>query len=173
MHNAKVPAITATHNNDNTMATKRDPISQKLSNNISALLMALAKDFETRGIDKCHQRGHTQIRRSHSALVSHLGQDAVRLTELADRANVSQQAMGKLVKEMESAGYVQRKVDNSDKRAKIISLTPQGEQLLSDVLEIVDEILAEYAAAMGAEGITELEQSLLQSARSLGLRTQP
>jgi DNA-binding MarR family transcriptional regulator len=145
-----------------------DP-AYKLSNNISKLLIDLAKDFEHRTLAKCHQRGHIKIRRSHNSLFSNLGFGAVRLTELAERAGITQQAMGKLVKEVERLGYVKRHVDETDKRAKIIELTEQGVILVNDSMEIVDEVISEYTLSLGMEGIDELEQVLQKSSLALGL----
>ena len=141
----------------------------KLTNNISRPLVELARDFERRSLQKCHQRGHTNIRRSHSSLFSNLGFGAVRLTDLAERAGITQQAMGKLVKEMERTGYVKRHIDESDKRAKIIQLTEIGTTLMKDSIEIVDEVLAEYTASMGEEGMNELDNTLRNSVNALGL----
>ena len=145
-------------------------VTHKLSDNLSRLLLELARDFERRALKKCHERGHTKIRQSHYSLFSNLGFGTARLTELAERANITQQAMGKLVKEMEQVGYVKRHTDSSDKRAKIIELTERGEQLVSDSLEIVDEIISEYTFSLGEQGVAELERVLRQSVNKLGLR---
>jgi DNA-binding MarR family transcriptional regulator len=144
--------------------------AHKLSNNFSRLLIELAKDFERRALQKCHQRGHTKIRRSHSSLFSNLGFGAVRLTELAERAGITQQAMGKLVKEMERVGYVKRHIDEADKRAKIIQLTELGEQLVHDSMEIVDEITSEYVQSIGLEDFESLNNLLKHAVKKLGLR---
>ncbi len=156
-----MPEIIAPHN------------AEKLSNNFSRLLIELAKNFEQRALEKCHQRGHNKIRPSHSSLFSNLGFGSVRLTELAARASITQQAMGKLVKEMERIGYVKRHVDETDKRAKIIELTPRGEQLVHDSMEIVDEIIEEYIAAIGAENYQALKSLLRTAVVSLGLKYLP
>jgi DNA-binding MarR family transcriptional regulator len=144
--------------------------AHKLSNNFSRLLIELAKDFERRALQKCHHRGHTKIRRSHSSLFSNLGFGAVRLTELAERAGITQQAMGKLVKEMERVGYVKRHVDATDKRAKIIELTEMGKQLVHDSMGIVDEITSEYVQSIGLENFESLKELLQHSVKNLGLR---
>lgn len=144
--------------------------AHKLSNNFSRLLIELAKDFERRALQKCHQRGHTKIRRSHSSLFSNLGFGAVRLTVLAERAGITQQAMGKLVKEMERVGYVKRHIDDTDKRAKIIQLTELGERLVNDSMEIVDEITAEYIQSVGSDDFDSLEVLLNKTVKKLGLR---
>lgn len=143
----------------------------KLTNNLSRVLLELARDFEKRALEKAHERGHTQIRRSHSSLFSNLGFQSVRLTELAERAGITQQAMGKLVKEMEEVGYVRRSIDESDKRAKIIELTELGKHLVNDSMEIVDEILEEYRLAMGREGIEDLDTALRNSITALKSKT--
>ncbi len=144
-------------------------MTYKLTDNLSSLLIELARDFERKAIEKCHERGHTQIRRSHSSLFRNMGFESVRLTELADRAGITQQAMGKLVKEMEREGYVKRHIDQSDKRAKIIELTEIGTKLVKDNMEIVDEILQEYSEALGSEGIEDLEKTLRNSVDALRL----
>ena len=141
----------------------------KLSNNLNRLLIGLAKDFEKRSLQKCHERGHTKIRTSHTSLFANLGFESVRLTELAERAGITQQAMGKLVKEMERLGYIKRQIDNKDKRAKIIELTELGVNLVNDSMEIVDEIIDEYSEAVGEDGITDLELALGKSVDALGL----
>jgi len=134
-----------------------------LSNNLSQLLSELNKDFDQRTLKKCHERGHTKIRLSHFSLFSNLGYGTARLTELADRAKITQQAMGKVVKEMENIGYVSRCEDHTDKRAKIIKLTDNGEKLVNDSVEIVDEIINEYTQQMGEDGVHQLESVLRQS----------
>jgi MarR family transcriptional regulator, temperature-dependent positive regulator of motility len=145
-------------------------VTDKLSDNLSRLLIELSKDFERRVLKKCHERGHVKIRQSHYSLFSNLGFATARLTELAERAGITQQAMGKLVKEMEHVGYVRRHTDTSDKRAKIIELTELGERLVNDSLQIVDEIISEYTLSLGKDGIDELERVLRQSITKLGLR---
>ena len=141
----------------------------KLSKNLSRLLLELARDFERRSLAKCHNRGYRQIRRSHYSLFSNMGTGAIRLTELAEKAGITQQAMGKLVKEMEEEGYVCRSIDESDKRAKLIELTELGQRLVADSAEIVDEILEEYRNALGAEGMDDLDKVLRNSANALSL----
>jgi DNA-binding MarR family transcriptional regulator len=154
-------------------STPKIDAAYKLTNNLSRLLVDLAKDFEHRTLAKCHDRGHTKIRQSHTSLFSNLGFEAVRLTELAERAGITQQAMGKLVKEMEHVGYVKRHTDETDKRAKIIELTAIGETLVNDSVEIVDEVIAEYETALSSDGILDLERVLRKSVSGLGLRYLP
>ena len=141
----------------------------KLSDNLCRYLSLLASDFDRRLLDKCHQRGHHKIRKSHLSLFSNLGLESVRLTELAYRAGITQQAMGKLVKELERMGYVSRTVDESDGRAKIITLTDLGLKFVDDNIEAIDEIATEYADTMGDEQMESLSRALKSAVKSLGV----
>ena len=68
---------------------------------------------------------------SHSAVFAQIGPEGSRLTELARGANMSPQAMGELVDELEELGYVVRRPDPRDRRAKLITLTHRGRERIS------------------------------------------
>src|SRR4051812_48582799 len=51
------------------------------------------------------------------------------LTELAELLAVTKQAAIKVVDEMEARGFVQRRPDPSDRRAKVLSLTERGQKV--------------------------------------------
>ena len=84
-----------------TAAETNQAIAYRLSNNLSRLLREFSRDFERRIWQGIASRGYTDIRPSHSAVLANLGMGAVRVTELAERAQVTQQAMGKMLKELE------------------------------------------------------------------------
>ena len=148
-------------------AEENRDIAYRLSNNLSRLLKEFARDFDARLHRRINQRGHPDIRPSHSAVFSNLGTGAVRVTELAERAQVTQQAMGKMLKELERMGYVERAVDTGDKRAREIRLTERGVQLVHESLQAVDEVWAYYAQKIGAEELSELEARLRSALRKL------
>ncbi|MFT4826388.1 MAG: DNA-binding MarR family transcriptional regulator [Halioglobus sp.] len=150
-------------------AQTNQEIAYKLSNNLVRLLKEFSKDFEHRVLLNLHQRGHSMLRPSHSAVFSNLGFGAVRVTELAERAKVTQQAMGKMLKELERIGYVARDVDGMDKRAKEIRLTPLGIALVEDSMNAVHEIRLEYATRIGAQELDELENGLRSAVSKLKL----
>jgi DNA-binding MarR family transcriptional regulator len=151
-----------------TAETNRE-ITAGLSNNLSRLLREFSKDFERRIWRGLVQRGYHDIRPSHSAVLANLGLGAVRVTELAERARVTQQAMGKMLKELERLGYVTRAVDRGDRRAREIKLTPRGEQLAADSRSVVAEVRAIYADKVGASELDTLESQLRTVVRKLDL----
>lgn len=62
----------------------------------------------------------------HSAVFAQIDTEGSRLTDLARRANITPQAMGELVDELEELGYLTREPDLNDRRAKLIVLTDRG-----------------------------------------------
>lgn len=154
---------------DQTTAEKNQEIAYLLSNNLSRLLREFSRDFERRIWQSLEARGYPDVRPSHSAVFANLGMGAVRVTELAQRAQVTQQAMGKMLKELERMGYVARDVDSGDKRAKEIRLTQRGVELAMDSLEVVEEVRSYYAEKIGAQQLTTLENSLRDAVRKLDL----
>jgi len=91
---------------------------------------------------------------SHIHITRHLALKGSRLTELAARANVSKQAMGKLVDQCEAWGLVERLADARDARARRIVFTPVGLSWLKAFGQAVAQAEAELREAVGAEVAT-------------------
>ena len=70
--------------------------------------------------------GFGDIRMAHQAVMMNVGPDGIRITDLADRAQITKQSMGELVTHLEKGGYVTVERDPTDRRAKIVRLTPRG-----------------------------------------------
>ena len=156
-----------------TTSEQNQDIAYKLSNNLVRLLIEFSKDFERRTLKALQERGHSDIRPSHSVLFSNLGLGAVRVTELAERAQVTQQAMGKMLKEVERMGYIERRVDQKDKRAKEIRLTEKGVDMVEVSMEVVDEVRQYYSEKIGSKELDHLEDSLRKAVDKIGLEYLP
>ncbi len=69
------------------------------------------------------------LRPSHGNAMEQLElEDGLRLTDLAARAGITVQSMGELVDDLEGKGYVERRPDPDDRRAKRIYLTDRGRE---------------------------------------------
>lgn len=155
-----------------TSEANRD-IAFRLSNNLPRLLREFSRDYERRIWRRLAARGYPEIRPSHSQVFANLGMGSVRVTELAERAQVTQQAMGKMLKELERMGYITRDIDSSDKRAREICLTEKGVQLAIDSLEVVDEVQAHYVEKIGEQELCQLEEQLREAVKKLELHYLP
>ncbi|MDO8250024.1 MAG: MarR family transcriptional regulator [Rhodoferax sp.] len=91
---------------------------------------------------------------SHIHITRHLALEGSRLTDLAQRANMSKQAMGKLVEQCEAWGLVTRLDDARDARARRIVFTPIGLAWLQAFRQAVAQAEEELRAAVGPEVAT-------------------
>ncbi len=82
------------------------------------------------------------------------------MSVLAERANVTKQAMAQLVGHLEQHGYVERVPDPRDRRAKLVRTTPHGREVFKIAREVVTELEAEWTAILGAAGMRELRERL-------------
>jgi len=88
---------------------------------------------------------------AHTHITRHLALQGSRLTELAQRAGVSKQAMGKLVDQCEAWALVQREADPGDARARRVVFTASGLAWLQAFKEAVRQAESELRDAVGAE----------------------
>ena len=91
---------------------------------------------------------------SHIQISRHLPLEGARLTDLAKRAGISKQAMGKLVEQCEAWGLVARGDDPRDARARCVAFTPTGLAWLQVFRQAVGQAEDELRAAVGSEVAT-------------------
>ena len=97
-----------------------------------------------------------QISAAHIHITRHLARGGSRLTELAERAGVSKQAMGALVDQCEAWGLVTRGADPLDARARQVQFTPNGLAWLEAFRRAVAQAEREFRASVGDEIATVL-----------------
>jgi MarR family transcriptional regulator, temperature-dependent positive regulator of motility len=115
--------------------------------------------------------GYGDVRPAHYAVFRYLEPEGSRVTELAEAARITKQSMGELVVYLERRGYVERRPDPRDGRAKIVVLTEAGLRWIEAAVERVGEIEDALAERMGGqERLEELADSL---AEVLSLSAEP
>jgi DNA-binding MarR family transcriptional regulator len=97
---------------------------------------------------------------AHSAVFAQIDPVGSRLTDLARRANMSPQAMGELVDELEQMKYVVRRPDPSDRRAKLITLTKKGHACIAAGAATIDGIEQRLTELLGERGHRQLRSLL-------------
>ncbi len=141
--------------------------SQRLRGPYEALLMKVHAGLAA--------AGYADISPSWGTNVFHyLRGGGLRLTELAERAHTTKQAMRYTVNQLEAAGYVERASDPTDGRAKIIRLTERGWEVRRVADEIMEGIEEECARRLGEarmrqfKGLMEEVRSVLEENREQG-----
>jgi DNA-binding MarR family transcriptional regulator len=100
-------------------------------------------------------------RPAHSGVFAHIDiEGGTRLTELARRANITPQAMGELVDDLEHMGYVTRRPDPEDRRAKFIVLSPRGVACVQAAFETIVGIEGRLERLLGEEQLLALREAL-------------
>jgi DNA-binding MarR family transcriptional regulator len=127
---------------------------------IGRLLQRAARAFSVRAAELLHARGYHGLSLAHTTLLSYLDLEGTWVTVLAERAGMTKQSMGQLVKELEQQGYVSRRPDPSDQRAALVTFTEAGWRFLADASAIKQEIEAEYAAILGTQSLADLRRAL-------------
>ena len=105
--------------------------------------------------------GLGDIRPGHGCVFGNIDpENGSRLTELAERANMTKQAVGEVTSDLEQRGYLERVADPDDGRAKIIRLTARGRQAYSIGRRLIDELEQEWGERFGEERAVALREAL-------------
>ena len=97
---------------------------------------------------------------SHIQITRHLPLAGCSLTELAARAGVTKQAMGKLADQCAAWDLIRRTPDPRDARAIRIVFTPTGVQWLAAYRQAVHQAEVEFDQALGADVATVIHLGL-------------
>jgi DNA-binding MarR family transcriptional regulator len=114
------------------------------------VLALMARDVEV-PLALSNLAARAQVSAAHIHITRHLAREGSRLTELADSAGMSKQAMGALVDQCEAWGLVTRAADPLDARARRVLFTPDGLAWLEAFRRSVAQAEAEFRASVGAE----------------------
>jgi DNA-binding MarR family transcriptional regulator len=106
------------------------------------------------GLANLVERG--QVGAAHIHITRHLATEGSRLTELAQSAGMTKQAMGTLVDQCEAWGMVTREPDPHDARARQVRFTPTGLAWLDAYCAAIAQAELELRQAVGEEVATVL-----------------
>lgn len=130
--------------------------------NLGRLLFRGYRAINLRLLDELRAAGHPGLRLGHVGVLSNLDYaHGTRQVTLAERAGVTKQAIGPVVRELQQLGYVRTDPDPSDHRAKLVSLTARGRQVIEHAQPVIDRIEDSIRVSVGAAQYQELEQLLL------------
>ncbi len=112
-------------------------------------------------------QGFPDIRPAHSSLLRHLSDAGLRVSELAERAQMTKQSMGYLADSLAAAGYVTVEPDPTDRRAKRVRLTDKGREASDTMVRLSAEVERDFARLIGDADMARLRVLLEQLADQL------
>ncbi|WP_326834801.1 MarR family transcriptional regulator [Amycolatopsis rhabdoformis] len=110
----------------------------------------------TQGFDDLHPR--------HGVVLAYLDPDGLRATELARLSGQAKQAIGLLIDELEALGYVFRKPDPGDRRAKLVCPTERGLDQMRTADRIMASMQDRHARRVGREAYAEFKRVFMDVA---------
>jgi DNA-binding MarR family transcriptional regulator len=105
-------------------------------------------------------RGHDAVRPAHAAVFQYLDDTGTTVSVLAQRAQMTKQAMAELVAHLEEHGYLERVPDPGDRRAKLVLPTQRGREVLALAQGLVPELEALVTAGLRPGRLAALRDDL-------------
>lgn len=105
--------------------------------------------------------GLSDMRPAHGNAMEMLAiEDGLRLTDIAARAGMAPQSMGELVDDLVAKGYLERREDSEDRRAKRIYLTPKGRATAEASRVAVTSVEHQLSDRLGAVQYRQMRRHL-------------
>lgn len=108
------------------------------------------------------QAGYHDLRPRHGTVIAYLDEQGSRATELAALSGRHKQLVGRTIDELEALGYVTRAPDPADRRAKLVVPTPRGRAVMRLSDQIMTDIGARGAEAVGVDAYGQFRRTLQQ-----------
>jgi DNA-binding MarR family transcriptional regulator len=126
-----------------------------------ARLMALGTRVLVDGLHaRLADRGQLRVRQGSGFVLVGVRRQAMTVTEIATLLGTTKQAASKLIALMKDDGLVDLTPHPTDSRARLVVITPHGEQFLATVEDIYRELEAEWAVRIGEDRLDAIRTDL-------------
>lgn len=125
------------------------------------LLFVVHRAAETTVMKALRASGFDDLTIAQCRIAQRLSPNGIRVTDLAEQAGVTKQTAGALVDELERSGYVVRRPDPADARARLVVLSARGRKLCAAAAAEVHEIEDGWRRQFGATAYRQLREMLM------------
>jgi DNA-binding MarR family transcriptional regulator len=108
------------------------------------------------------KQGWPAITRAQSLVFVNISEGVTRPSEIASRVGVTRQAIHQTINEMVELGYLTLQPDPSDRRAKVVVYTEQGEKVGGAAVSALREIESSLSSRIGSDKVSALREALAQ-----------
>jgi DNA-binding MarR family transcriptional regulator len=127
---------------------------------IGALLRLAWQAVRERIYEGVLEAGYTDLNRAHVLLFRWPTLDGLRPSELASHNQLSRQSINDLLSDLEKRGYLERTLDPTDGRARIVRLTERGWDLTQVISDMSFATEREWTKAIGKKRYDEFRSTL-------------
>lgn len=128
--------------------------------NLGLLMFVGYRSMESRVLEALHESGFEDMSAAKARVFERIGAQGTRLTDLAEQAQVTKQTAGSLVDQLEQAGYVERRPDPSDARARLICIAERGLAAVQVAAGVVAQVEEEWTQHLGERDTRHLRRIL-------------
>jgi DNA-binding MarR family transcriptional regulator len=142
------------------MSTTRRSQRRQQDPDLGVLAARLLFAFQGELFAGLAERGHGQLRPRHGAVIAYLDEGGIRASEVARLSGQHKQVVTRLVDELEELGYVQRRPDPGDRRAKLVVPTKRGREVMRQADQITAGMEHRHAEVLGPTLYAEVRYAL-------------
>jgi len=111
--------------------------------------------------------GYDDLNAAHVALFRYPTLDRQRPSELAEQLQITRQSVNDLIGHLERCGYVTRRADAADGRARVVRLTAKGRRLQTTITRHARAAEDHIAELLGPRRFSQLRDTLAELAHRL------
>jgi DNA-binding MarR family transcriptional regulator len=130
--------------------------------NTGLLLYYPYRDMEIRVLEALHAAGFADLSSAQARIFQRIGPDGTRTVQLAEQARVTKQTASLLVQAMEEEGYVERRPDPADARARLVTIAERGRAAQAVAAGVVAEVEEQWRRRLGARRYAALRRALAE-----------
>lgn len=134
---------------------------------LPGLVAPIQRWWERRLVEILAERGFDDVRPAHVTVSMNLPAEGMRLTDLAETAGMSKQAMAELVDDLVGKGYLRKEPDPSDGRAKLLRWDRRGLESYEATLRAFSDLEEEVERIIGPDRLGDLRSTLGELAAAL------
>ncbi|MCF6320754.1 MAG: MarR family winged helix-turn-helix transcriptional regulator [Rhizobiaceae bacterium] len=138
--------------------------------NLGRLIDDLHFYFERQALEYLRDAGFPMIKSADVHVMRTMRIEGSRITDMANQAGISKQAMSKLVAAFVSNGFLAWANDPKDKRNHIVSVTDSGKDLLTNGIAALHQTEKDIADIIGTGELENLRQILLKIKQAKNIR---
>ena len=127
---------------------------------LTVLLQAASQSVLRGLLARLRTHGHLKVTESHLILFGNLDCGATHAAQIAQRMQVSRQAISKTLRELQSLDLVRLEDDPQRRNQKLVVMTALGLQFAMDARGALNGVEAGLADRIGRDAVTQLRRSL-------------
>jgi len=111
-------------------------------------------------MDAATRAGYDDVNPAHVSLFRYPGLDGHRLTDIAHRMQITRQSVHELIGHLEQRGYLVREPDPTNRRARLVRLTPKGQGLQEVIRRQAQDAERHVVEMLGVRRFEQLKEAL-------------